>query len=47
MALDKILAYPRPDGRGPIEAARCRWGKTSSPRYPRPDGRGPIEARCR
>ena len=37
--------YPRPDGRGPIEA-RCSQIHTHSPQnYPRPDGRGPIEAR--
>ena len=37
--------YPRPDGRGPIEARRYpAVTMKSNHGYPRPDGRGPIEA---
>ena len=40
---DLLSAYPRPDGRGPIEATFCN-AEPGSPdaTYPRPDGRGPI-----
>ena len=43
---DRTWGYPRPDGRGPIEAQPWASGngtEVGSP-YPRPDGRGPIEA---
>ena len=50
LGYQRVEIYPRPDGRGPIEArqpadyprGQGRYGHTFS--YPRPDGRGPIEA---
>jgi len=37
--------FPRPIGRGPIEATRMRAYKCAGMvRFPRPIGRGPIEA---
>ena len=44
----RSAGYPRPTGRGPIEASEAvdPAGNTRRP-YPRPTGRGPIEARSR
>jgi len=36
--------FPRPIGRGPIEAVLGRGPCAAPPRFPRPIGRGPIEA---
>ncbi len=45
LLLRREVEFPRPRGRGPIEAGRER-GRTRSPAgFPRPRGRGPIEAR--
>ena len=39
-----LNCYPRPRGRGPIEARYEPTHSAVSPAYPRPRGRGPIEA---
>ena len=38
------MVYPRPRGRGPIEASLTLAPARGAFRYPRPRGRGPIEA---
>ncbi len=44
IGLHSIMDYPRPSGRGSIEALiRCVW-YVSIGGYPRPSGRGSIEA---
>src|SRR5581483_3984246 len=40
----QIFEFPRPIGRGPIDAASPRRSPTRSATFPRPIGRGPIEA---
>ncbi len=37
-------AYPRPSGRGSIEAQLQAQDTQATPAYPRPSGRGSIEA---
>ena len=39
-----VPCYPRPNGRGPIEAGMVVGRRYGCPIYPRPNGRGPIEA---
>ena len=36
--------FPRPNGRGPIEAIKPHTMGRPNPKFPRPNGRGPIEA---
>ncbi len=38
------LTFPRPHGRGPIEALPPQTSPSGVPIFPRPDRRGPIEA---
>ena len=37
-------AFPRPFGRGPIDAFTSRGGSDRACNFPRPFGRGPIDA---
>ena len=39
-----LVGYPRPPGRGPIEANEGYVNANGGFNYPRPPGRGPIEA---
>src|SRR6266511_924630 len=39
--------FPRPRGRGPIEAPRVTCSRSARAWFPRPRGRGPIEATFR
>src|SRR5581483_3526115 len=41
---EDLARFPRPDGRGPIEAFTATSYESALPGFPRPDGRGPIEA---